>query len=266
MEKLTQRFLEGLAETINTLNREVVNPPFNPTITVLSALIFTSLAAFALDFKIPLLILTISIVLMVLTQAPIYSWIRIILFIFFWATIVSIPLPFITPGKPLIELSIPLTTLKISFEGLDLMINFIARVVSAAAIFTTFILMLGWRKTVEGLEGLKIPREIVLFLMLSIIHIPLFLREISKMLSAREARIVKKVKFKQIWGILATVIGDLLLKSHEHAWRLEKAIEARSLVSLNFPWKNSVKMKVGGKDLVLLLLLVICILIFFVGL
>ncbi|MCX8176149.1 MAG: energy-coupling factor transporter transmembrane protein EcfT, partial [Candidatus Bathyarchaeota archaeon] len=146
------------------------------------------------------------------------------------------------------------------------MINFIVRVVSATAIFTSFVLMLGWKKTMEGLKGLGVPYEVVFFLMLSIIHIPLFLRETSKMLSAREARIVKKVKFRQIWGILSTVIGDILLKSHEHAWRLEKAVKARSLTSLDFHFKSSVKIHIKRKELMLLLLLFSCTLISFLGL
>ncbi|MGP3667304.1 MAG: energy-coupling factor transporter transmembrane component T family protein [Candidatus Bathyarchaeota archaeon] len=266
LEKLTQRFLEGLAETINTLNREVVNPPFNPTITILSALVFTSLAAFTIDFKAPLLVLVVSVFLVVLTRIPMYSWIRVVIFTFFWVFLVSIPLPFITSGKPLIELSMLLTTLKVSFEGLNLMISFIVRVVSATAIFTSFILILGWKKTMEGLKGLGVPYEVIFFLMLSIIHIPLFLREISKMLSAREARIIKKVKFRQVWWMLSTVIGDILLKTHEHSWRVEKAIKARSLTSSDLHFKSSVKVSINRNELMLLLLLFTCVLVSFIRL
>jgi len=67
------------------------------------------------------------------------------------------------------------------------MIAFISRVVASAAIFTSFVSIMGWRRIIMGLEGLRIPRELTLLLNLSVIHIPLFLRESSKMLSAREA-------------------------------------------------------------------------------
>jgi len=130
------------------------------------------------------------------------------------------------------------------------MIAFISRVVASAAIFTSFVSIMGWRRIIMGLEGLRIPRELTLLLNLSVIHIPLFLRESSKMLSAREARIMRKITFKEIWRILATVVGDLLLRSHEHAWRLEKAIRARSFAAELSSKTTSIPL--GIKDLFLL--------------
>jgi cobalt/nickel transport system permease protein len=148
--------------------------------------------------------------------------------------------------------------LRATYEGVNSMTAFTSRVAASTAIFTSFASIMGWRRTVMGLEKLRMPRELAFLLTLSIIHIPLFLRESSKMLSAREARIMRKITLKEIWRILATVVGDLLLKSYEHAWRLNKAIEARSFTE-EISWK-SVSNPVGMKDL-LLLSLTFCILL-----
>jgi len=110
---------------------------------------------------------------------------------------------------------------------------------------------MGWRKMIEGLEGLKVPREITSLLSPLIIHLPFLLREASKMLSAREARIVKNVGFKDSWKVLATVVGDLFIRSYEHAIRLDRAIRARNLKSVE-SFKDKQITSVNSHDIALL--------------
>lgn len=203
----------------------------NPSVALVSALILTGAVAFSRNFEFPVAMMILSLVLVILTRTPIRPWIRITLLILAWVTFVSVPLPFITPGESVINLSLSSIELRVTREGLYVMMAFISRTVSAASIFTSFSLMMGWRGIIRGLEGIRVPREITLLLNLSIIHIPLTLREASKMLSARDARIMKEIGLKDLWTMLATVVGDLLLRSYERAWRLEKAIRARSFES-----------------------------------
>jgi energy-coupling factor transporter transmembrane protein EcfT len=243
--------LEGLAESIESLNIEPKLPFFNPTIAVVSALILTGVAAFSYDYKLPMVILILSFMLVILTRSPLFLWTRIVLFILAWATLVSIPLPFMIPGESITNLSLNPIELKVGREGFYLMVTFISRVVAAAAIFTSFAFMMGWRKIVKGLEGLRVPQEITLLLNLLIIHIPLLIREVSKMMSAREARIMRNAGFKEKWIILATVVGDILLRSNERASRLEKGIRARSFASIEARRKDS-STEVVGKNLSLL--------------
>jgi len=61
---------------------------------------------------------------------------------------------------------------------------------------------------------------------------------------------MRKITFKEIWRILSTVVGDLLLRSHEHAWMLEKAIRARSFAAELSPKTTSIPIEI--KDLFLL--------------
>jgi len=258
LKGLAHRFLEGLAETVDSLNSSAHSNLFNPTIAMFSALILTGIAAFSYDFKIPVLIFFISVTLVLMGRSSLRTWVRVIILIFSWAFIVSLPLPFIISGEPMVNISAGFVELKATYEGVNLMITFISRVVASAAIFTSFASLMGWRRTIMGLEGLRMPRELTFLLNLSVIHIPLFLRESSKMLSAREARVMRKITFKELWKVLATVVGDILLRSYERAWRLEKAIKARRFATEDSQRPRSNLL--GVKDLSLLSL-VLCILL-----
>jgi energy-coupling factor transporter transmembrane protein EcfT len=226
---LTFRFLENLTEAFRQLNNVPSNLPFNPALSALSALILTGAAALSYDLKIPIMILFISMVLIsVLNHSFLSPWIKTMLFALTWASIVSAPLPFITAGEVLVELPIWLTTLKVSFEGICLAASLITRVTASVAIFTAFIMVMGWRGIIAGFEELRMPKELSFMLNLSIISIPIFLRETLNMLLAREARIMRKIKIRNVWRMLATVIGELMLRGYERAWRLDKSIRARS--------------------------------------
>lgn len=238
MKSLTERFLEGLAEAIDSLTVGTSPTSFNSSIGVLSSLIFTGSTAFSHGYTVPLLMLLMSFMLILLTHSPFHMWVKIPLLILMWASMASAPLPFMMPGEPVAVLSLGLIELRATREGVDTMLMFVLRVVAAAAIFTSFTFVMGWRRIVRGLQGLRVPRELGVLLNLSIIHIPLFLREAIKMLSAREARIMRKIRSRDLWRLLSTVVGDLLLRSYERASILEKAIKARSFATIELSPKN----------------------------
>lgn len=228
-KSLTFRFLENLVEAFRSLNNVPSDLPFNPAVATLSALILTGTAALSYDLKILIAILLISVVLLfILNCRSLGSWTKTILFVLIWASAVSAPLPFITSGEVLAELLIGTVILKVSFEGLRLMLFFTIRVVTSVAVFTAFIMVMGWRGITAGFEELNISREFSFMLNLSIISIPVFLRETLNMLLAREARMMRKSKMRGVWSVLATIIGELMLRGYERAWRLDKSIKARS--------------------------------------
>jgi len=258
-KSFTSKFLESIAETINSLNKEVNPSFFNPTIAMLSALILTGTAAFSYNLKLQFLIFSLSVLLVLLTRSPIYQWIKLLIFILIWAIIVSIPLLFITHGEPLVSFLLGPIKLRLSQEGFNVMIKFISRVVTSTAIFTSFITIMGWKNIINGLEGLKLPQELIFLINVFIINIPLFLKETSKMLFVREARIMRKSSFKELWIVLATVVGDILLRSYEHAWRLEKAIKARNFNSKFL--KKPITMLIGVKESFLLSIVILILLL-----
>lgn len=231
---------------------------FNPAIAVLSALILTGTSSLSYDFKLPILIFFMGITLILICNSLIYVWLRTMIFIFAWAIIVALPIPFMTPGEILIAIPLGPIQLTASNIGVYLMAGFILRVIASATIFSSFIFIMGWKRIIMGLETLHFPRELIILLKLSVVYIPLFLREASKMLLAREARIMRKMPLREIWKISATVVGDLLLRSHQHAWRIGKAIKARSF-TMDFPGPPSAPIR--ARDLFLLLFTLLLLLL-----
>lgn len=250
MEGLTHRFLKGLVESMEALNREANPVVFNPTVALVSALILTGVAAFSHTLKLPLLIFFLSLILISLTHSPKVPWIKLQLFTLLWTIIIAIPLLFTTIGEPLVSLSLGFVFLSISGEGLNTMMTFVARVLAATAIFTSITSIISWRGVIRGLEGLKSPRDVIFLLNTSIVYIPLFLREVLRMISAREGRLLVKPSLKGMWKLMATVVGDLILRGYERAWRLDKAIKARDLNADKGSPKIRVKVRVN--DILLL--------------
>lgn len=228
---LTQKFLEGLASTFDLLNSGSDGFNLNPTTTVFSAFILTMVATFSDDYMLQTLLFSISFGFILLTRAHIYTWAKTTFLVTLWAIIVSIPIPIIINGEVVVKLSIGFTELMVSREGVNMATEFILRVLVSTSVLTSFTTVIGWRGIILGLEGLKIPKEITSLFKVSIINMPLVFRDASRMLSAREARLMGKSKLKESWAALSTVIGDLLIRGCERALRLEKAVKARSFVS-----------------------------------
>ncbi len=154
-----------------------------------------------------------------------HSWIKPVLVVALWTWLISVPLIFI---EPKLAVKVWMLELWLSVEGAYEALSLTLRAAAATAIFIASVQLLGWRNWLKGLEGLRVPQPLVRLMQMSIIYIPLFLREASKMLWARESRIVSRMGIKRAWGVLSTVVGDLLLRGYERAWRLEKALKARS--------------------------------------
>ena len=151
------------------------------------------------------------------------SWIKPVLAVALWAGLVSAPLAFIELAPT------GAFRLGLSAGGAYEALSLTLRAAAAASIFAASIQLLGWRNWLKGLEDLRVPRLLIKLTMLSLFYIPLFLREALRMLLAREARMVGRVGVWRSWRMVSTVVGDLLLRGRERAWRLERALMARSL-------------------------------------
>jgi len=126
------------------------------------------------------------------------------------------------------------------------------RSITAAAIVTLMVQSLGLIGLIRGFRGLKFPSRALFVLMMYIRYIPIMLRHTTKLLSAREARLVSKVnKLKNSWLILSTVVGSLLMRGFDKAYKLQMALRARGL---DFDVIPEPKGKIGLLDLTLITL------------
>lgn len=247
---LTHRFLENLARTVDLLDGGVKKTDLNPTITVFSAFTLTMVATLSPDFRLQTLIFFIGVGMILLTHSRICEWAKVTFLVALWATIVTAPAAVIMGGETVAKLSVGLIELKISREGIDAVAKLVSRVLASTAVLTSFTMVMGWKEIILGLEGLKVPKEVTSLLKISITNMPLVLRDVSRMLSAREARVMRDIKLRELWMILSTVVGDILVRGFERAWRLEKSVEARSFAVS--PKKHEFGV-VTKKDLALLL-------------
>ncbi len=231
MDTLTRRFLNELAEIFDSINIEGKRDFLDPTLAAVSSIILTGMAAFTSDIKLLGVIFVVGGILVLSSHSSFRIWIKIVTLITAYTLSVSIPAVFLIPGRIIADISFSPVTLRVSYEGVMETLIFTLRAAASASIFTAFTLVLGWRRLMDGLRRLRIPKEIIQLLIFSIIYIPLFLKEALKMLSAREARIMRRIKLRDTWKVLATVIGDLMLRSYEVSWRLEKAVRARTFTS-----------------------------------
>lgn len=227
MRSLTTRFLEGIAESVEALGAEPSKCYFHPPLAVVSAAAIASAASFTRGVLAPGLVLAASIALIPLLRVSFRAWAKPVAFVTFIAGFVSIPLLFITPGSPVAALRVGSLALEATREGLLEAASLILRAAAASASFTAILLHLGWSGFVEGLRGLRLPAEFVFLVGLYIRYVPVFLRDALSMVAAREARLLRPNGTKLAWGALASVVGDLMFRGYERAWRLEKALRAR---------------------------------------
>jgi len=99
---------------------------------------------------------------------------------------------------------------------------------------TSFLLVMttvtGWEGLSEFMRRLKLP-DATLILMTYVKTTTVLLRDTSKILLSREARLFRKTCLKDL-PTYATVVGDLIIRSSERGRRTILAMEARSFSAL----------------------------------
>jgi len=104
------------------------------------------------------------------------------------------------------------------------------RCIAATSVLVLMAQSLGLTGLITGLRGLRVPPRAVFVLTLFLRYVPIMLRDATRLLSAREARIVTNSnEIKSSWFVLSTIAGSLLIKGFERAYRLQMALRARGL-------------------------------------
>lgn len=106
---------------------------------------------------------------------------------------------------------------------------FTLRVIDPAVYMMAFTLIAGWRRIVQGLEELHIPKPLTRGMLMLAYYLPRFTGQLLAILTARRARTLTKPTHTEWWRLLATSTGELLLRSQHTALMLSHAIEARTL-------------------------------------
>ena len=248
---LVSSFLNGIADAMEVLSRDYNPLFFNPSLGILVAVLTTGIVSFSSCITVPLTALVLSALLVAVLGGRFTEWARPVLFALFIATFVSAPLLCITPGDPIITLSLGRASVQITLSGVRDAALLILRTVGAAAMFTAIVMHLGWQGLVRGLCRLRVPKELAFMVGFFVKYAPMFLRDACRMLAAREARLISKRRYYiAAWAGLTSVIGEIVLRSYWRASMVSMAIKARSFS--HFEHGRKEKTHLGRKDLSLL--------------
>lgn len=227
------RFFEELGEVLDALNRDPARGKkagVSYTSLVLAVLALTFLASFARGLYVPTLVLSFSLLLALVLGVDLRSWAKLVALVFAMTMIISAPL-----------IGYRLATSGWDPSAIRQPIEFVARCTSATSVLAVGTLHVGWRGWLIALRTLKVPKELLWMFSTFVITVPVLLREASKLMLARTCRILKDGGLLDTWRLLASVAGDLLIRSYERVWRLERAMIARGFDVNNLPPPEELK-------------------------
>ena len=174
-----------------------------------------------------------------------------------FVAIIALPLPFITPGNTITSIGYNNYLLNITFEGMNIAVQFTLRVWVCVAISVLLVLTTEFSNLIHVMEKFRIPK--VFIMMLSITHrfIFLFTNESYRMVLAKEARIVNKESRLRSMKSLASMITTLFIRAYERGERVYIAMLSRGYQGRVRSLRT---MKIAKQDLIFVSLIVlVCI-------
>ncbi len=156
-----------------------------------------------------------------------FFFLRTTIFIPIFAGVISLPLPFITPGVALVSLEYGNLAVTITSEGLYRATQFTLRVWACVALSVLLILTTRFSKFIEAMEHLRFPRILVTMTAVTYRFIFLFINEAYRMALARESRIIKRLRWRENVKSLANMIATLFIRAHERGEKVYLAMIAR---------------------------------------
>ncbi|MCS7105553.1 MAG: energy-coupling factor transporter transmembrane protein EcfT [Thermofilaceae archaeon] len=102
----------------------------------------------------------------------------------------------------------------------------VARAASAASALAGILSCIGLNGFLSGLNQLRAPRQITDSITVFLKYLPIFVRNFTTFIAAREARQLKPGY--STWTLTASAVGELMLRGFQRARLLSLALEARS--------------------------------------
>ncbi|MEM1525326.1 MAG: cobalt ECF transporter T component CbiQ [Nitrososphaerales archaeon] len=204
----------------------------------------------------PLLLLLITIIsFTIVSKIPLKNFlIRVTIFIPIFAGIITLPLPFITPGLILTSFSIAGFSLNLTYEGVYKMILFTFRVWLSIAYLILLILTTKFTNMLYAMRRLKFPQIFIMLTSITYRFIFTFINESYRMILARESRITSKQRRLDIMRDLGNIIGTLFIRAYERGERVYFAMVSRGYSG---EIKSINKLKIHVRDVIFLILTIL---------
>ena len=233
---LLESYLYEIAEIFDTLS-QTRDYDGDPKISILLGIFSTFIVSFSKSLLVYVLALIISLVLALFHGKDVLAKIgKISIFLTVMSLVVVSPIIInsltCSPGE---------------VQSLWEAAGLVLRTVSASTLFAAFLLNLGWTGVLRGLRELRLPEDFSLQVSFMLRYIPLFIRDVFRMLAAREARTFAE---KKSYNILSSIVGDLLIRGYYRSQRVQLAMNAR-LFTTNT--KNHSKTSLNRHNIILFL-------------
>ncbi|MEO3993134.1 MAG: energy-coupling factor transporter transmembrane component T [Desulfurococcaceae archaeon TW002] len=203
---VVRRFLEATSQTLEIIDLRgygEVSPVF-----IVMSLIIIILTSFTTNLYVAILTLITSAVILITHGSRNYlrRLSSALVYVFLFSLLAL--LPFLIKGS------------------VSLYFLYVLRAMSAASFLLAMTIVLGWKGLSDFMRELRLP-DIALLLLVHIKIIVVLLRDTSKILLSREARLISDNSIGSLPTHI-TVIGDLILRSSERSRRALLAVEART--------------------------------------
>jgi len=141
---------------------------------------------------------------------------------------VALPLIFMVPGEPVASLSLLGLRATATREGVLKAVHLVARVFGSVSMLLAMVVGAGAYRFIAGIAALGAPKHMVEALWGLFRLAPLQIRDMAKLLQAREARVLADTGLLASWRWASTAVSALLLKSFDRAHSRKLALEARA--------------------------------------
>ena len=148
-------------------------------------------------------------------------WIVVLAFTGF----IALPALFTTPGEPIV--SLPVTHLSITEQGIRTALLLVVRVETAATLTTVLVLSTPWAHTLKALRFLRLPAELATMLAMTHRYVFLLLETANQMFESRQSRTVGVLAGGESRRVASRTAGALLSKSMELSQEVYLAMLSR---------------------------------------
>lgn len=226
---LLSSFLNGIADLLEVFSIERRDESFiDDRITLISFLMLTVAVSFSKSIYSPLISFSLAFFLTAIFNVNIKHMLKVVGAVAIFVIAITLPMT-LYQAYLNFELRESFITELITVMSTTLL-PLLLRATAAAMLVTLMVQCLGLTRLIRGLRGLGFPSKMLFILMVYIRYIPIMLRQLIKLLSAREARLVCNTnKLRSSWLMLSTVVGSLLIKGFDKAFKLQVALKARGL-------------------------------------
>ncbi|MEM2021024.1 MAG: hypothetical protein QXP80_02210 [Zestosphaera sp.] len=219
---ITRKFLESMSDVVDIISTEGCD--CNPVFFLTSSLATVVVTSFTSNPLVILTSLTTSFVLLGVSKRLRTSLERLAsASVYVLAFSLIALLPFLLNGEA------------------NLYLLYVFRALGATLLLLTSTSTLGWRGLSNAMQRLRIPIMTSLVTMY-VRLISTLMRDTSRMLLGREARILRRSELRDL-PTYATAVGDLILRSEERGRRAALAVEARTLS----PAEDSLNLSTSSK-------------------